>query len=177
MRIVPMSLSLLLAAGASAVSAQEIAGSFDQLRVLLRRGDAMTVTDTSRHEMAGSIRVQQAAEAASLTSSGWARIQELPCGTPVSIELWTRRVVNGHVTSVTGDQLTVSSGDAPVDLIRPAIHRLALVGNRTVGRRARLGFVIGAVAVAIAAVINKGTPGFILIAAGSGGIRGATRRA
>jgi hypothetical protein len=46
---------LLLMAGAPIVQAQEIASSFDQLRVLLKRGDAVSVTDSAGHEITGRI--------------------------------------------------------------------------------------------------------------------------
>jgi len=40
---------------ASAADAQELASSLDQLRVLVKPGDVVTVTDTAGHEMKGSI--------------------------------------------------------------------------------------------------------------------------
>ena len=46
---------LLLVASAPMVEAQEIASSFDQLRVLLKRGDSVTVTDRSGREITGRI--------------------------------------------------------------------------------------------------------------------------
>jgi hypothetical protein len=46
---------LLLMAGAPAVEAQDVASSFDQLRVLLKRGDTVSVTDSAGHEITGRI--------------------------------------------------------------------------------------------------------------------------
>jgi hypothetical protein len=46
---------LLLMAGAPMVEAQEVANSFDQLRVLLKRGDTVSVTDSAGHEITGRI--------------------------------------------------------------------------------------------------------------------------
>jgi hypothetical protein len=46
---------VLLMAGAPMVQAQEVASSFDQLRVLLKRGDTVSVTDSAGHEITGRI--------------------------------------------------------------------------------------------------------------------------
>ena len=48
-------LVLLLAPFATAGQAQELAGSFDQLRVLVKTGDTVRVTDTSGEEVRGAI--------------------------------------------------------------------------------------------------------------------------
>ena len=44
-----------LAAGTPIAEAQELAGSFDQLRVLVKRGDTVTLTDAAGHEVTGSV--------------------------------------------------------------------------------------------------------------------------
>jgi hypothetical protein len=47
--------SLLVTAHATAASAQELAGSFEQLRVLVRPGDTVRVTDGAGDEVRGTI--------------------------------------------------------------------------------------------------------------------------
>jgi len=46
---------LLAAAPSTAASAQELAGSFDQLRVLVKSGDTVRVTDSSGQEARGKV--------------------------------------------------------------------------------------------------------------------------
>jgi hypothetical protein len=46
---------LVLPLGLATAAAQEVAGSFDQLRVLVKPGDRITVTDDSGREMTGTI--------------------------------------------------------------------------------------------------------------------------
>jgi hypothetical protein len=46
---------LLFAGTATAADAQEIAGSFDQLRVLVKPGDTVTLTDSTGNETRGKI--------------------------------------------------------------------------------------------------------------------------
>jgi hypothetical protein len=50
-----LAVALLLAISAASAGAQELAGSFDQLRVLVRVGDAVRVTDSRGQEVRGSI--------------------------------------------------------------------------------------------------------------------------
>jgi hypothetical protein len=46
---------VLVHAGSAAVDAQEVAGTFDQLRVLVKPGDKITVADDTGREMSGTI--------------------------------------------------------------------------------------------------------------------------
>src|SRR5512147_2582375 len=46
---------LLLTLAAAAVDAQELAGSLDQLRVLVKSGDTIRVTDRAGREVRGSV--------------------------------------------------------------------------------------------------------------------------
>jgi hypothetical protein len=50
-----VALALLFALTATAAGAQELAGSFDQLRVLLRPGDTVLVTDGAGREVRGTV--------------------------------------------------------------------------------------------------------------------------
>lgn len=50
-----LSAALLVAVLVSTVEAQELAGSFDQLRVLVRKGDTVTVTDADDRQVKGSL--------------------------------------------------------------------------------------------------------------------------
>ena len=47
---------VVLLAAAPVANAQEIATSFDQLRVLVKPGDSVTVTDAAGHETKGKVR-------------------------------------------------------------------------------------------------------------------------
>lgn len=46
---------MILTAGTPSGEAQELAGSFDRLRVLVKVGDRVRITDTARREMSGTI--------------------------------------------------------------------------------------------------------------------------
>jgi hypothetical protein len=54
LKITSMFVVVLLLSGVSA-RAQEIAGSFDQLRVLVKSGDTLTITDTSGQRVQGKL--------------------------------------------------------------------------------------------------------------------------
>lgn len=93
-----------------------------------------------------SVSVQPSPEAASAKRSSWAAVQALPAGSSVSVQLWTSPALEGDIVSSNGEQLVVLLGGAAIRLQRLAIRRITLVGNRTVARRARWGFLIGAIA-------------------------------
>ena len=62
-------IGLLLTVPAAATEAQELAGSFEQLRVLVKTGDTVRVTDGSGQDVRGSI-VDLSASALSLRVNG-----------------------------------------------------------------------------------------------------------
>jgi hypothetical protein len=67
---------LMLIVPTATVGAQEAASSFDQLRMLVKAGDTVTVTDTSGHEIKGKIAEISSSSLALATKDGRSTLAE-----------------------------------------------------------------------------------------------------
>jgi hypothetical protein len=120
------------------------------------------------------VRRQHSRETPSSKPSPWAAVQALPPGRSVSVQLSTGWVINGRVIAVDEKRLALSSSVTKVSLTREEIHRVAVFGNRPLGRHIGRGLLIGAVAVGtLNAVASRGNLQWTLRAAVGGALWGA----
>jgi hypothetical protein len=111
---------------AASAQAQELAGTFEQLRVLVKAGDTLTVTDTADQPVQGKL-VNLSSSSLSLNVSGTAReFQKVDVNTitkrgPDSLKngALIGMIVGGSLAAV-GIALTVAEGDADAALFAGA---------------------------------------------------------
>ena len=75
----------------------------------------------------------------------WGAMLNVAEGTQLEVQGRSGQTVNGSLRSVDRDRLVVVVADSPVELLRSSILRVVRLGDRTVGKFARRGFLIGAV--------------------------------
>jgi hypothetical protein len=74
----------------------------------------------------------------------WSVVQTVAEGTRLEVQCRGGQTVSGSLRSADRDRLVVVVDEGSVEILRSSILRVVRIGNRTVGKSAGLGFLIGA---------------------------------
>ena len=75
----------------------------------------------------------------------WSAVTRLATGTALRVEVSAEPSTTGRLVSAQANQVTISAGSSQRTFLRPEIRRVVMV-QRSTGRKAKRGFVIGAIA-------------------------------
>jgi hypothetical protein len=74
----------------------------------------------------------------------WAAMLSVAEGTRLEVQNRGGQTVSGSLRSADRDRLVVVVADSPVELVRPSVVSVVRLGDKTIGKNARRGFLIGA---------------------------------
>jgi len=105
--------------------------------------------------------------------SRWDALRALPGGVRLEIENLAGEFLEGRVRSVSDVGITIDTKKATVDVPRPSVGRVILIGARRTGRGARWGFLVGAAAGVAVTAIGRAPVAWLLFIGSSWGGLGA----
>jgi hypothetical protein len=142
------------------------------MRILVIAALSLHLAPTAVHAQA--VADDTAATALGRAQSRWDGVRALPAGARLEIENLAGEFLEGRVRSVSEVGIMVDTKKATVDVPRPSVGRVILIGSRRTGPGARRGFLIGAaVGVAVTAIGRAPIAWMLFIGSGWGGLGAA----
>ena len=141
------------------------------MRILIIAALSLHIVPAAVHAQA--VAEDTAATALSRAPGRWDAVRALTAGARLEIENLAGEYLEGRVRSVSDVGITIDTKKATVDVPRPSVGRVILIGARRTGRGARRGFLIGAAVGAAVTAIGRAPVAWILFIGSSWGGLGA----